>query len=59
MIAVVGSDPLGLLRGELSELAAVAWNCMIVVAAGSGAVPGGLFYKQGWKNSSTPRIIDG
>jgi hypothetical protein len=57
MIAAVGLGPLGLLRGELSELAAVAWNCVIVVAAGSGAAPDGLFYKQGWKNSLIPQLI--
>jgi len=47
MIAAVGFDPLGLLRGELSELAAVAWNSVYIVAAGSGGAPGGLFEKRG------------
>jgi len=41
MIAAVGLGPLGLLQGELSELAAVAWNYVNIVAAGSGAAPGG------------------
>jgi hypothetical protein len=43
----VGFYPLGLLRGEWSELAAVAWNAVMIVAAGSGATPGGLFQKRG------------
>jgi len=47
MIVFVALGPPGLLRGELSELAAVAWNAVIIVAAGSGAARGGLFYKQG------------
>jgi hypothetical protein len=41
-IAVVGFGPLGLLRGEFSESAAVGWNSAYIVAAGSGGAPGGL-----------------
>jgi hypothetical protein len=54
IIAAVGLGPLGLLRGELSELAAVAWNSVCIVAAGSGGIPGGLFEKCGQKDSPTP-----
>jgi len=53
IIASVGFGSLGLLRGEWSELAAVAWNSVIIVAAGSGGAPGGLFDKRRSKNSPT------
>jgi len=39
----VGFGPLGLARSELSELAAVAWNAVLIVAAGGDGIPGGLF----------------
>jgi hypothetical protein len=58
MITAVGFGPLGLLRGEWSEFAAVVWNCARIVAAGSGAAPGGLLKKRGWKNSPTPQVFD-
>ena len=57
IIAAVGLGHLGLPRVELSEIAAVAWNSMHVVAAGSGGIPGRLFEKCGSKNSPTPQII--
>jgi len=47
----VGFGPLGLPRSELSELAAVACNAVLIVAAGGGGIPGGLFQKRGTKNS--------
>jgi len=53
----VGFGPLGLSRRELSELAAVAWNAVLIVAAGGDGISGGLFQKRGSKNSATPQIF--
>jgi hypothetical protein len=57
MIAAVGFYPLGLRRDEWSEFAAVAWNCVMIVEAGSGAAPGGLFQETGSEKLLNASVI--
>jgi hypothetical protein len=64
MIAAVGSRPLGLLRGALSEPAAVGWNsAFIVVVRMRPQTPYGpkahasLIKIENIKNSPIPRLI--
>ena len=45
--AAVAIGPLGLFRGEFSELAAVAWNEAYIVAALGGRAPYGPVEKSG------------